>query len=61
MFEIEGDPCDCVCPRSVEFVLSNLELGETYKIDLFKDLNTYAYFSFEVVFERDTDLMFVRS
>lgn len=62
MFEIEDEElaCDCVCPRSVEFVLSNLEIGETYNIVLSKNLNG-KYFSFEVVFERDTDLMFIRS
>lgn len=62
MFEIENEElaCDCVCPRSVEFVLSNLEIGETYNIVLSKNLNG-KYFSFEVVFERDTDLMFIRS
>ena len=60
--EIEDEElaCDCVCPRSVEFVLSNLEIGETYNIVLSKNLNG-KYFSFEVVFERDTDLMFIRS
>ncbi len=60
MFEIEDEACDCVCPRSVEFVLSNLELGQTYNIVLLKGLG-YGYFSFEFVFERDTDLMFIIS
>ena len=58
MFEDDKEPCDCYCPVSVEFVLSNLELGQTYKIILSRGV--YGYFSFEVVFEKDTDLMFIR-
>ena len=59
MFEDDKEPCDCICPVSVEFVLSNLELGQTYKIVLSRGV--YGYFSFEVVFEKDTDLMFIIS
>ena len=58
IFEDDSEPCDCVCPVSVEFVLSNLELGQTYNIVLSRGY--YGYFSFEVVFEKDTDLMFIK-
>ena len=58
MFEDDKEPCDCYCPVSVEFVLSNLELGQTYKIILSRGVYG-GYFSFEVVFEKDTDLMFL--
>ena len=59
MFEDDKEPCDCECPTSVEFVLDNLQLGQTYNIVLLR--NVYCgYFSFEVVFERDTNLMFIR-
>ena len=59
MFEDDKEPCDCECPTSVEFVLDNLQLGQTYNIVLLR--NVYGgYFSFEVVFERDTNLMFIR-
>lgn len=51
--------CDCVCPRSVVFLLNNLEIGETYNIFLLKS-NDYVYYKFELVFDTDTDLMFIR-
>ena len=60
MYEDDSEPCDCVCPVSVEFVLSNLELGQTYNIVLSRGGSGYGYFSFEVVFEKDTDLMFIK-
>ena len=60
MFEDDKEACDCVCPTSVEFVLDNLQLGQTYNIVLSKNLYG-GYFSFEVVFERDTDLMFIKT
>lgn len=60
MFEDDKEECDCVCPTSVEFVLNNLQLGQTYNIVLSKNLYG-GYFSFEVVFERDTDLMFIKT
>jgi len=60
IFEDDSEVCDCVCPVSVEFVLSNLELGQTYNIVLSRGGSGYGYFSFEVVFEKDTDLMFIK-
>ena len=57
MYEDNLIPCDCVCPRSVEFILNNLVIGQTYKIILSR--NEYEYYSFELVFDEDTDLMFL--
>ena len=51
-----GDPCDCICGRSVEFFLNNLEIGKTYTIILKHD--NYEYFRFEVTFQTDTNLTF---
>lgn len=59
MYEYYELPCDCECPRSVEFVLKDLEIGQTYKIVLDKQ-GGYGYFSFELVFAEDVDMMFVR-
>lgn len=57
MYEDNLIPCDCVCPRSVEFILNNLVIGQTYKIILSR--NEYEYYSFELVFDEGTDLMFL--
>ena len=59
MNEYYEEACDCVCPRSVEFILNNLVIGQTYKI-IIRSRNGYGYYSFEVVFEKDADLMFIR-
>ena len=59
MYEYYEIPCDCECPRSVEFVLNNLEIGQTYNILLSKG-GGYGYFRFEIVFEKNTNMMFVR-
>ncbi len=53
----DGSDCNCVCWRSLEVILDNLELGQTYTISLKR--GDYDYFRFEVTFEPDTELMFV--
>lgn len=57
MYEDDLIPCDCECPRSVEFILNNLVIGQTYNIVLSKE--EYVYFSFELLFDTDADLMFL--
>ena len=57
MYEDDLIPCDCECPISVEFILNNLVIGQTYNIVLSKE--EYVYFSFELLFDTDADLMFL--
>lgn len=59
MYEDAEVPCDCVCPRSVVFVLNNMEIGKTYNIFLLKS-DDYVYYKFELVFDTNADLMFIR-
>ena len=59
MYEDAEVPCDCVCPRSVVFVLNNMEIGKTYNIFLLKS-DDYVYYKFELVFDEGIDLMFIR-
>ena len=59
MYEDAEVPCDCVCPRSVVFVLNNMEFGKTYNIFLLKS-DDYVYYKFELVFDEGIDLMFIR-
>ncbi len=53
----DGSDCDCVCRRSLEVILDDLKLGQTYTISLKR--GDYDYFRFEVTFGPDTELMFV--
>jgi hypothetical protein len=59
MYEDAEEPCDCVCPRSVVFALNNMEFGKTYNIFLLKS-DDYVYYKFELVFDTNADLMFIR-
>lgn len=54
----EGPACDCVCGHCVELIIENLEIGNTYMVNIKKD--DYDYFQFEVTFGPDTNLMFIR-
>lgn len=54
----EGPACDCECGHHVDLTIENLKMGQTYMVNIKKDDSDY--FQFEVDFEPDTDLMFIR-
>jgi len=52
----DGMQCNCLCGRSVEFLLNNLVTGQTYSVTIKR--NTFDYYSFDFTFSNETSLTF---
>ncbi|MDR1346250.1 MAG: hypothetical protein LBK03_06075 [Bacteroidales bacterium] len=52
----DGNQCNCLCGRSVEFLLNNLINGQNYSVIIKKDI--FDYYSFDFTFSNQTSLTF---
>ena len=52
----DGAQCNCLCGRSIEFLLSSLKEGQEYSVSIKKDI--FEYYSFDFTFSGGTNLTF---